>query len=157
MGDNDIQTNFTRTYLGCTSIISQGKRETMVELARESILVMDDDKDILSLFKDTLEEDGYKVVAVSTGRDAVTRAQEEQIHVAILDIIMHDVTGDSVAAELKRINDLIKIIFISGYSRIQDSINALNLGVSEILIKPVTAEELLHAVKLALLTPPIPK
>jgi DNA-binding response OmpR family regulator len=129
----------------------------MVELARESILVMDDDKDILSLFKDTLEEDGYKVVAVSTGRDAVTRAQEEQIHVAILDIIMHDVTGDSVAAELKRINDLIKIIFISGYSRIQDSINALNLGVSEILIKPVTAEELLHAVKLALLTPPIPK
>ena len=129
----------------------------MVELARESILVMDDDKDILSLFKDTLEEDGYKVVAVSTGRDAVTRAQEEQIHVAILDIIMHDVTGDSVAAELKRINDLIKIIFISGYSRIQDSINALNLGVSEILIKPVTAEELLHAVKLAILTPPIPK
>lgn len=129
----------------------------MVELARESILVMDDDKDILSLFKDTLEEDGYKVVAVSTGRDAVTKAQEEQIHVAILDIIMHDVTGDSVAAELKRINDLIKIIFISGYSRIQDSINALNLGVSEILIKPVTAEELLHAVKLALLTPPIPK
>jgi len=129
----------------------------MVELARESILVMDDDKDILSLFKDTLEEDGYKVVAVSTGRDAVTRAQEEQIHVAILDIIMHDVTGDSVAFELKRINDLIKIIFISGYSRVQDSINALNLGVSEILIKPVTAEELLHAVKLALLTPPIPK
>lgn len=126
-------------------------------MARESILVMDDDKDILNLFKDTLEEDGYKVVAVSTGRDAVTRAQEEQIHVAILDIIMHDVTGDSVAAELKRINDLIKIIFISGYSRIQDSINALNLGVSEILIKPVTAEELLHAVKLALLTPPIPK
>jgi len=129
----------------------------MVELARESILVMDDDKDILSLFKDTLEEDGYKVVAVSTGRDAVTRAQEEQIHVAILDIIMHDVTGDSVAVELKRINELIKIIFISGYSRIQDSINALNLGVSEILIKPVTAEELLHAVKLAILTPPIPK
>ncbi len=129
----------------------------MVELARESILVMDDDKDILSLFKDTLEEDGYKVVAVSTGRDAVTRAQEEQIHVAILDIIMHDVTGDSVAVELKRINDLIKIIFISGYSRIQDSINALGLGVSEILIKPVTAEELLHAVKLAILTPPIPK
>jgi len=129
----------------------------MVELARESILVMDDDKDILNLFKDTLEEDGYKVVAVSTGRDAVTRAQEEQIHVAILDIIMHDVTGDSVAFELKRINELIKIIFISGYSRIQDSINALNLGVSEILIKPVTAEELLHAVKLAILTPPIPK
>ena len=126
-------------------------------MARESILVMDDDKDILNLFKDTLEEDGYKVVAVSTGRDAVTRAQEEQIHVAILDIIMHDVTGDSVAFELKRINELIKIIFISGYSRIQDSINALNLGVSEILIKPVTAEELLHAVKLAILTPPIPK
>jgi two-component system OmpR family response regulator len=129
----------------------------MVELARESILVMDDDKDILNLFKDTLEEEGYKVVAVSTGRDAVTKAQEEQIQVAILDIIMHDVTGDSVAAELKRINELIKIIFISGYSRIQDSINALNLGVSEILIKPVTTEELLHAVKLALLTPPIPK
>ncbi len=118
---------------------------------------MDDDKDILSLFKDTLEEDGYKVVAVSTGRDAVTMAQEEQIHVAILDIIMHDVTGDSVAFELKRINELIKIIFISGYSRIQDSINALGLGVSEILLKPVTAEELLHAVKLAILTPPIPK
>ncbi len=129
----------------------------MVKLARESILVMDDDRDILNLFKDTLEEEGYKVVAVSTGRDAVTKAQEEQIHVAILDIIMHDVTGDSVAAELKSINEYIKIIFISGYSRIQDSINALNLGVSEILIKPVTAEELLHAVKLALLTPPIPK
>jgi two-component system response regulator VicR len=126
-------------------------------LARESILVMDDDKDILNLFKDALEEEGYKVVAVSTGRDAITKAQEDQFQVAILDIIMHDVTGDSVAAELKRINDLIKIIFISGYSRIQNSINALNLGVSEILIKPVTNEELLHAVKLALLTPPIPK
>ena len=127
------------------------------QMARESILVMDDDKDILNLFKDTLEEEGYNVVAVSTGRDAVTKAQEVQIHVAILDIIMHDVTGDNVATELKRINDLIKIIFISGYSRIQDSINALNLGVSEILIKPVTADELLHAVKLALLTPPIQK
>jgi two-component system OmpR family response regulator len=112
--------------LGCISIISQGKRETTVELARESILVMDDDKDILNLFKDALEEEGYKVVAVSTGRDAITKAQEDQFQVAILDIIMHDVTGDSVAAELKRINDLIKIIFISGYSRIQNSINALN-------------------------------
>ena len=115
---------------------------------------MDDDKDILRLFKDTLEKAGYRVVAVSTGRDAITKVKEEEFHLALLDIIMHDVTGDNVAAELRKIDEAIKIIFITGYSRIQDSIKTLDLGISDILIKPITDEELLHAVNLAILTPP---
>jgi CheY-like chemotaxis protein len=114
-------------------------------LTRESILV-------LNLFQSTLEEEGYRVVTVSTGRDAITKVKEEKFQVALLDIIMHDITGDNVATELKQLDEFIKIIFITGYSMIQNAIEALNIGVSEILIKPVTDEELLHAVKVALLT-----
>jgi DNA-binding NtrC family response regulator len=119
-------------------------------LALESILVVDDDRDILDVFQMVLEDEGYHVVTASTGEQAVERAKETGFRVALLDIVLPDIRGDKVALELKRIDDSIEIVFITGYSEFKNCVDALGMGICDILLKPITVEELSRCVKEAL-------
>lgn len=117
----------------------------------ESILVVDDDLDILELLQSMLEEKGFRVVAAPTGEQAVKIAKETEFQVALLDIVLPDVRGDKLAVELKKIDKSIDIIFITGFPGFEDCINALDIGVRDILLKPITVKELLKSVNQVLL------
>ena len=54
--------------------------------------------------------------------------------------------GDELAISLKKYDPSLKIIFITGYSYMDDCINALDIGVSELLLKPITKKEIIRAV-----------
>lgn len=119
-------------------------------MAPRSVLVVDDDEDILDIFEMTLLEGGYNVETALTGAEALTKAKDLKFGVSILDIVLPDLRGDKLALKLKKGNDDVNIIFVTGYSNMQDCINSLNIGVSDILLKPIGEEELLQAVESAL-------
>ena len=60
--------------------------------------------------------------------------------------MLPDIRGDKLALELRAIDPNILIIFITGFSYMDDCINALDIGISEILIKPITPNELLDSI-----------
>ena len=114
------------------------------------MLIVDDDEDILDIFEMTLLEGGYTVETALTGTEALAKAKDLKFDVAILDIVLPDLRGDKLALKLKKGNGDVNIIFVTGYANMQDCINSLNIGVSDILLKPIGEEELLQAVESAL-------
>ena len=119
-------------------------------MAPRSVLIVDDDEDILDIFEMTLLEGGYTVETALTGTEALAKAKDLKFDVAILDIVLPDLRGDKLALKLKKGNGDVNIIFVTRYANMQDCINSLNIGVSDILLKPIGEEELLQAVESAL-------
>jgi DNA-binding NtrC family response regulator len=115
-----------------------------------SILIVDDDEDILDLYRATLEYRGYSVETSLTGLEAIEKAKKNKYQIALLDVVLPDIRGEKVAERLKKIDEAMEIIFITGYSLFQACIEATKFGISDILLKPITEEELLLAVENAL-------
>lgn len=115
-----------------------------------SILIVDDDEDILDLYRETLEYRGYSVETSRTGLDAIEKAKKNKYQIALLDVVLPDIRGEKVAEKLKKIDESMEIIFITGYSLFQVCIEATKIGICDILLKPITEEELLLAVENAL-------
>ncbi len=115
-----------------------------------SILIVDDDEDILDLYRTTLEYRGYNVETSKTGLDAIEKAKKNKYQIALLDVVLPDIRGEKVAEKLKKIDESTEIIFITGYSLFQSCLEATQIGISDILLKPITEEELLLAVENAL-------
>jgi len=119
-------------------------------LEQVPLLIVDDDEDITDLFKMTLKYEGFDVETAKSGQEALEKASKKKFNIALLDIMLPDMMGDTVAERLKKIDDSMEIIFVTGYSHLEDCIDATKIGLCEILLKPVTNDELMRALKSAL-------
>jgi len=88
-------------------------------MSNKNVLIVDDDRDIVNIFKKRLENEGYKVLEASNRKEAIEKVKETRIHVALLDYVLSDIKGDRLALELKKIDDSIQIMLIKGYPEIQ--------------------------------------
>ena len=116
-----------------------------------SVLLVDDDDDILFHYKNILSSHDFNVDCVSYGEQAIAKMKENRYDLAILDIMLPDIRGDKLALELRAIDPNILLIFITGFSYMDYCITALDLGISEILVKPITANELIDSINKNLL------
>jgi len=112
---------------------------------KNRILVIDDDKGILRVFKTILENEGYIVQTAETGREALEKLKKERFNVCLIDVRLPDMDGTEI---LKMANapDTVKII-VTGFSSDEVGKKAADLGADDFLVKPVKPEELLAAVK----------
>ena len=83
----------------------------------ETILVADDDENVLNTFTDVLNMLNYRVITANDGRDALTQYRQyaDQIDLVILDLVMPVMKGDETAQEIRTIDPHAKIIFATGY------------------------------------------
>ena len=116
-----------------------------------SILLIDDDEDILLFTKLVLEDEGYRVETAVTGREALQKARERRYDVIILDYILQDIPGTELALELSRINESAVIYYITGYDLSEEARGAGHIR--DVLLKPISSEDLLTAVRGALAPP----
>lgn len=111
------------------------------------ILLVDDDETIITPFQLILQNAGYQVDIALTGQQALEKLEEADYQVAILDIILPDIKGEEIARKIRKQNDDIRFIIITGYSEIADSVEAIDVGIDDILLKPIEPDELLRIVK----------
>lgn len=116
-------------------------------LEGERILLVDDDETILVPFQHILQDEGYRVDTASNGREALEKAGETEYQMVISDIKLPDVQGIEVAKKIRKQYKDIRLIIITGFPDLADSIETIDLGIDEILIKPIKPDELLRAVK----------
>jgi DNA-binding NtrC family response regulator len=121
-----------------------------LRMDKARILLVDDDPNLVTTFKSILQREGYHVETAGTGQQALKKADKSKFDLAILDIRLPDITGDEVAKLMKKTNDGTRFVLITGHSYLQDCIDALDLGIYEILLKPVAPEEIIRAAKEAL-------
>jgi YesN/AraC family two-component response regulator len=115
-----------------------------------SILIIDDDAQILKMLRQILERESYDVTEASNGKEGLRLYRENPADLVITDIIMPEKEGIEIIIELKRDYPDVKIIAISGGGRInpEDYLNiAKKLGAHRIFAKPVERKELLNAVR----------
>ena len=117
-----------------------------LQMKKCSILLVDDDDDILFHYKNILSKNGFNVDTVSFGEQAVEKMKEKKYDLAILDIMLPDIRGDKLAIELRAIDPNILLIFITGFSYMDYCITALDIGISEILVKPISSNELIDSI-----------
>ena len=116
-------------------------------LEGKRILLVDDDETILVPFQLILRDEGYRVDTASNGREALEKAGEKEYQMVISDIKLPDVQGIEVAKKIRELNRNTRLIIITGFPDLADSLETIDLGIDEILIKPIKPDELLRAVK----------
>lgn len=115
----------------------------------KTILVVDDEKDIVDLISYNLSKEGYKVVTASNGTQAVERSVSERPDLVILDIMMPGMDGFEVCRAIRQNPDTagIAIMFLTAKSGEIDQILGLELGADDYLQKPISPRVLIARVK----------
>ncbi len=113
------------------------------------ILVVDDDPAILELVKINLELMGHEVIASLDGIKGFALAKQELPDLIILDVMMPEVDGYTVAQRIRQNNDTkdTPILMLTALGMLQDKVQGFNSGVDDYLVKPFELEELKVRVK----------
>lgn len=115
----------------------------------QTLLIADDESSIRMLIKKYAEFDGFKIVDAVDGMDTVTKALENNIDLAIVDIMMPELDGFSACREIRKRKPELPIIILSARSDEYDRIHGFEIGIDDYVVKPFSAKELImrvHAV-----------
>jgi PAS domain S-box-containing protein len=117
-----------------------------------TILVVDDQDDVVEVAQAFLERAGHRVVAACGGRAAIETFRERghEIDAVLLDLAMPDADGEEVLLEIRRIRSDVRVIIATGYSAQAVSERLASLGVVGFVHKPYEPEEILEQVGRAL-------
>ncbi len=111
-----------------------------------TILVCDDDREIVEAISIYLKQEGYDIVPAYNGREALKVLQEQEIHLVILDIMMPELDGIHALLKLRE-KSSIPVILLSAKSEDVDKILGLNVGADDYMTKPFNPLELVARVK----------
>lgn len=114
------------------------------------ILVVDDEKNIRTLFRDELEEDGYEVETAGSGTEALEKVELRAPDLMVLDIRMEDMTGLEVLEEVRKKHDTLPVIMCTAVRGLQDDFTVWDSKVSDYITKPVDLDVLKEKIKKAL-------
>ena len=119
-------------------------------LDKKKILVVDDSEDILKILEKRLTQAGYAVFKAMDGKSAIEIAQKEIPDLVILDVVLPDITGSEIAAQLKEDpkTQEIQVIFLTAIvSKKEEKNQGHEIGGRIIFAKPFESEELLQEIK----------
>jgi DNA-binding response OmpR family regulator len=107
------------------------------------VLLIEDEHKISAYVKRGLEECGYAVDAVFTGRDALDWAEAAPYDLIVLDIMLPAMDGLTVCRELRQRGDRTPVLMLTARDTVDDRVNGLDAGADDYLIKPFAMKELL--------------
>jgi len=111
-----------------------------------TILICDDDRDIVSALDIYLTSEGYRTVKTYNGQEALRAAQEQEIHLILMDIMMPELDGIRATAQLRQESN-VPIILLTAKSEDSDKILGLNIGADDYITKPFNPLEVMARVK----------
>lgn len=111
-----------------------------------SVLVVDDEKEIVELIDFYLKNNGYNTFRALNGKEALEIFEKEQVDIIVLDIMMPELDGKEVLRKVREKSNT-PIIFLSAKGEDIDKIDGLFLGADDYLAKPFNPIELIARVK----------
>lgn len=112
----------------------------------ENILIVDDEKEIADLVEVYLQNEGYRVFRFYNAQDALACAMNEELSLAILDVMLPDMDGFTLCRKI-RDSHLFPIIMLTARGEDIDKITGLTLGADDYITKPFNPLELVARVK----------
>lgn len=114
-----------------------------------TILIVDDESDILELLQYNIEREGYKVLLASDGEEAVKIAKKHRPDLILLDIMMPKMDGIEVCRQIKEEPELSKtfIIFLTARSEEYSEVAGFDAGADDYIFKPIKPRVLIRRIK----------
>jgi len=122
----------------------------MEETPRQGmVLVVDDDKHAVEILYRLLQREGFDVLCANGGREALALVAAHTVDVILLDVMMPEMDGFEVCAELRRQERTrdIPVILVTAKDDMDTRVIGMKLGVSEFLTKPINKRELFTRVR----------
>lgn len=116
---------------------------------QKTVLLVDDDRAILELMRDFLEDDGYCVVEAANSAEALELLKRMAVDCVLLDIMMPGQNGFELCRHIRRTSDT-PILFLSARDEDMDKIRGLSLGADDYIVKSATPEEVVARIKAVL-------
>ncbi|MFH1201663.1 MAG: response regulator [Candidatus Omnitrophota bacterium] len=119
---------------------------------KETILIVEDEKDIVKMLDYNLKKEGFKILSVHDGEEALDLAPREHPDLIILDLMLPGIDGLEVCKALKKENKTasIPIIMLTAKAQEADKIVGLELGADDYVTKPFSPRELIARIKAVL-------
>lgn len=115
-----------------------------------TILVCDDDKDIVDAIEIYLSQEGYTILKAYNGKDVLQKLERNEVHLILMDIMMPELDGIRATMKIRETNNGVPIIFLSAKSEDSDKVLGLNIGADDYITKPFNPLELIARVKSSL-------
>jgi two-component system phosphate regulon response regulator PhoB len=121
-------------------------------MAKEKILVVDDEEDILELVRFNLSREGYQVTGTLTGEDALRKVRSDAFDLIVLDLMLPGMDGLAFTKTLKNDPRLrnIPIIMLTAKGEEADIVTGLELGADDYITKPFSPKVMIARVRTAL-------
>jgi DNA-binding NtrC family response regulator len=110
-------------------------------MSQLSILVVDDDKDVCEYLEDFLSQEGHRVSCVNDPTQAVGALKASEFHVVILDLMMPKLSGMDVLGAIRKVDDDVAVIILTGYPSIETATKSIQHDVSAYIKKPFLIDE----------------
>lgn len=110
--------------------------------SQSSILVVDDERSMLSLLEKILSQDGYQVYLATNGREALAVIEKQHVDIIITDVKMPELDGFGLLKIVKNEYPEISVIMMTGYGDTYTVKDALLLGADEYITKPFRSPEI---------------
>lgn len=111
-----------------------------------TVLVVDDDEDIVQLMRDFLEADGYRVLTAADGSEALHVLKSSSVDCVLLDIMMPGQSGFDVMRSIRTLGN-VPVLFLSARQEDSDKIRGLGLGADDYIVKSATPAEVVARIK----------
>ena len=112
-----------------------------------TVLVVDDDEALQTMFKLFLKKNGYSRLVVGTGKEALAALEKQKFDLCFLDLQLPDITGDEIYAVAKAKYPEMPIVIVTGYPDSELMNNILKHGPVTLLKKPLKVEDLQETLK----------
>lgn len=113
---------------------------------KKRVLIVDDDKDIVSIVKAILSGRGWDIEAAYSGQEALEAVTSQKPDIILLDIMMPEMNGIEVLKRLKKIDADARIIMITAFGDVESYLDSMELGAYEYINKPFETDELLEMI-----------
>jgi response regulator RpfG family c-di-GMP phosphodiesterase len=108
------------------------------------LLVVDDEDSIREVLTDFLTMEGYSVVALSNGHDAVERLEKEHFDAILLDLKMPGMDGLELLDHVQRLAPRSFAVMMTGYGTVETAITAMKKGADDYILKPFKVQDVIH-------------
>lgn len=111
------------------------------------VLVVDDDENILSAFRDFLKNEDYVMIAASSAGEAMDRLKKNHVDLVITDVRLKAQSGVTFLLEVKRMLSEVPVIVITGYPEVIGEHDAKIFGADYLFVKPLELDKLRDAMR----------
>ncbi len=114
------------------------------------LLYVEDDETLSFVTKDNLELNGYSITHCLDGKQALKQFEKEQYDLCILDVMLPELDGFSLAKKIRQKDEQVPILFLTAKSLKEDRLHGLRIGGDDYIVKPFSIEELILKIEIFL-------